>query len=166
MLFLVEDTDGNRILRGHPGWRTGDTPETSRLLTQEELVEHGFGLLVVDVIPEHDPETQELVVDPVEEWETTDTTAVRTYQVVNLPPPQLPPLAKWRFETMVDLNGIREQIDQAVQSMPEPQRTVAFNKRNHVPEFYRDDPLFDALGPALGLSPEQIDHMWNEALDL
>src|SRR5690554_3063933 len=61
----------------------------------------------------------------------------------------MPPLQKWRFETVVDLNGLREQIDAAIQNMPEPDRTVAFNKRNHVPDFYRNDPLFDALGPAL-----------------
>lgn len=81
------------------------------------------------------------------------------------PVPMLP-LQKWRFETMVDMNGLREGIDRAIEAMPEPQRTVAFNKRNHVPEFYRDDPLFDALGPALDVTPEQIDQMWEQALDL
>lgn len=78
----------------------------------------------------------------------------------------MPPLQKWRFETVIDLNSLREPIDTAIQNMPEPDRTVAFNKRNHVPEFYRNDPLFDALGPALGMTPEQIDALWEQALIL
>lgn len=41
-----------------------------------------------------------------------------------------------------------------------------FNKRNHVPEFFRTDPLFDALGAALDLTPEQIDAMWAAGLEL
>ena len=76
------------------------------------------------------------------------------------------PLEKWRFETIVDVKKLREPINAAIAAMPEQERTVAFNKRNHVPEFYRDDPLFDALGPALGMTPEQIDIMWRAALEL
>lgn len=78
----------------------------------------------------------------------------------------MPPLQKWRFETMIDINGLREGIDQAIAGMPEPQRTIAINKRNYVPEFFRDDPLFEELGPALGMTPEQIDDMWEQALTL
>lgn len=85
MRFLVTNPDGSFSTRAHPGWRTGDTPETARLLTDEELVEHGFGLMIIDEQPVYDPEKQTCEVAPIDEWILTDTTATVVYVVTDMP---------------------------------------------------------------------------------
>lgn len=80
-----------------------------------------------------------------------------------------PPLAKWRFEAMVDLHGqqtgedLRGLIDAAVQALPEPDRTIAKSKRQNVQEYYRDDPLFDFIGSVVNKTSEQVDVLWTSA---
>lgn len=92
-----------------------------------------------------------------------------------VPPPEptpeelrerMPPLQKWRFETVIALEGLKEDIDTAIENLPEPQKTIAKNKREFVPEFYRTDPLFDLLGSLVGKTPEEIDTLWEQALTL
>lgn len=73
------------------------------------------------------------------------------------------PLAKWRFNTIVDLEtGLRDKINSVIAEMPEPQRTIARNKLADVQEYVRVDTLFDVLGahPSIGKTPEDIDAMW------
>ena len=79
---------------------------------------------------------------------------------------RMAPLLKWRFEAVVDMNGLRTAIDDALETLPEPDRTVAKSKRQYVAEFHRDDPLFLQLGSALSLSQEQIDDLWQVGLSL
>ncbi|AZO58974.1 DUF4376 domain-containing protein [Mesorhizobium sp. M1A.F.Ca.IN.022.06.1.1] len=85
MQFLVLLIDGTRLVKGHPGWRIGDTPETARLLTDDELVAAGFGLKLVDQPPTFDPAKQTRQLAPIEEWEVTDSTATLGYVVADLP---------------------------------------------------------------------------------
>jgi hypothetical protein len=85
-----------------------------------------------------------------------------------------PPLAKWRFEAMIDIYGnangidLRGMIDAAVEALPEPNKTVVKSKRQNVIEFIRTDPLFDFIGSSgdIGMTPEQIDVLWLAGLDL
>lgn len=80
-----------------------------------------------------------------------------------------PPLAKWRFEAMLDIHGqqtdedLRGMIDEAVEALPEPHRTIAKSKRQNVQDYYRDDPLFDFIGNAVNKTSEQVDILWNSA---
>lgn len=80
-----------------------------------------------------------------------------------------PPLAKWRFEAMIDIYGqqtgedLRGLIDAAVEALPDPDRTIAKSKRQNVQEYYRDDPLFDFIGSAVNKTSEQIDTLWTAA---
>lgn len=52
--------------------------------------------------------------------------------------------------------------------MSDPQRTISRNKLSDVQMFSRTDPLFDLIGsdPTIGKSPEDIDAMWEAALNL
>lgn len=84
MSFVVTNPDGSFEVRGHPGWRTGDTPETARLLTDAELVEHGFGRLIIDEQPAYDPAKQTCDAAPIDQWVLTETTATVVYVVTDL----------------------------------------------------------------------------------
>lgn len=53
-------------VRRHPGWRISEGDQPGRLLTDDELAEHGW-LPIVDEPPAYDPETEYLVRKP--EWE-------------------------------------------------------------------------------------------------
>ncbi|TIW97782.1 DUF4376 domain-containing protein [Mesorhizobium sp.] len=77
----IDPADNTRAICGHPGWFTGDTPDEPRLLTEDELVALGFGLKVVDEAPDYDPVTQTRTVAPIDEWETSETTASVKYVV-------------------------------------------------------------------------------------
>lgn len=82
---------------------------------------------------------------------------------------EMPPLEKWRVDTIIDLEpGLREKINNAIEQMAEPNRTISKNKLSSVVEFYRTDPLFDLIGsdPSIGKSPDDIDDMWQAALAL
>lgn len=81
----------------------------------------------------------------------------------------MPPLQKWRVDTIIDLEpGLRDKINNAIDKMPEPTRTVSKNKLSSVIEFYRTDPLFELIGsdPSIGKTPDDIDAMWQAALAL
>lgn len=84
-MFLVQ-RDGEERLAAHPGWRIGATPETARPLTDDELVDAGYGLLVVDNPPDFDPLTQKRTLRPIAEWPRTARTAEKLYTVEQLPP--------------------------------------------------------------------------------
>lgn len=81
-LFLI-NPHTTRSLRAHPGWRTGDTPETARVLTADELVEAGWGPKVIDQPPPYDPALQSIAVAPIEDWPTDATTATKLYIVTD-----------------------------------------------------------------------------------
>ncbi|RUX09544.1 DUF4376 domain-containing protein [Mesorhizobium sp. M2A.F.Ca.ET.037.01.1.1] len=91
-IFLVTNEAGLRYTQGHPDWLTGDTPETSRRLTADELVAAGYGLKLIDEPPTFDARKQACAVAPIDQWEVTETTATVKYVVTDLP-----------FETVRDL---------------------------------------------------------------
>lgn len=76
---------------------------------------------------------------------------------------QMPQLEKWRVDTIIDLEpGLREAIEAAIDTWPEPKRTISKNKFKSVTNFSRLDTLFDDVGsdPNVGKTPEDIDAMW------
>lgn len=81
----------------------------------------------------------------------------------------MPELERWRVNTVIDLEpGLREKINAAIDTMPEPQRTISKNKLADVQFFSRVDPLFEFIGnvPDIAKSPEDIDAMWEMATTL
>lgn len=89
--------------------------------------------------------------------------------VFTSPPPvhePLPPIDAWRFEAAIELAGIKDQIDAAIDALPAEAHVVAKAKRNRVQQYHRDDPLIAALAPSLNLSSEQVDDLWRLAASL
>jgi hypothetical protein len=108
------------------------------------------------------------------QWVEDNNPQVLPYEPPPEPTPEeiraaMPPLAKWRVDTVIDLEpGLRDKINAAIEAMPEPNRTISKNKLASVTEFIRTDPLFELIGgdPSIGKSPEDIDAMWQAALAL
>jgi hypothetical protein len=117
--FLFIDNAGDRSMRSHPEWRTGDTPETARIVSDDELVAMGYGRKVIDIEPDHDPVTQRIVANPCELWPIDATTATKTYRVEDIPIGELKTLflaavaeKRWEVETAgVVIGGIRIKTD-------------------------------------------------------
>lgn len=59
------------------------------------------------------------------------------------------------------------QVENAIAAIPdEQQRSVAEIEWEYASQFERMHPLIGQVGDALGMTPEQIDQMWEQALEL
>lgn len=77
------------------------------------------------------------------------------------------PLQPYQFFSMLDIAGLTPKVSAAIAAMPDPtQRIIASNKLAHTAVFTRDDPLFETLKSAVGVTDVQIDAMWMQAKDL
>lgn len=94
--------------------------------------------------------------------------AAREVVTVDPPPPPWHAIEPWRFWAIVELQGLKGQIDTAVAGIADhpTARAVARARLNHSPRYHRDDPLFDQLGAIIGLSPEAIDGLFEAAAAL
>ena len=71
------------------------------------------------------------------------------------------PLKRWEFRAMVSFLDVGASIEAAIQSIPDPlQRAVALARYKDSDVYVRDDPLFETLAPAVGLTPQQVDEAW------
>lgn len=100
----------------------------------------------------------------VAEWEA-DGNTIPAY--VPAPEP-LPPLTARQLRLgLVAASILPSQVDAAIAAIPDAaDRAVAEIEWEYASQFERDHPLIEQVGIALGLSPEQIDTMWQEALAL
>lgn len=73
---------------------------------------------------------------------------------------QLPRLV---FKAMLLEAGLLAQVDVLVQQSGDPMTILKWNEAAIFP---RNDPLIDAIGPMLGLSPEAIDQMYRQGMAL
>lgn len=166
--YLQIKDEVRRVVR-HPGWRTGDTPETARLLTPDELVDHGFGLIVVDNPPAFDDQTQYLQALPIENWSIDARHAFKSYEIKTRPVmtigeirAAMPTLSPRQLRLTLARIGILEtDIDQALADDPEGQIEWKWTTA-----FERTHPLIDMLGAAMSLPPEQIDDLWLYAAEI
>ena len=62
--------------------------------------------------------------------------------------------------------GVLPQVDAAINALDEPQRTVARIEWDYSQEVERNRELVQLLGPALGLSDDQLDDLFREAATL
>lgn len=86
-MYLRVHANGSRQLTSHPNWRTGDTPETARLLSDEELLEHNF-YAVVDLGPSpYNTELYTAEIAPIEDWILADGQAIKVYVLQDRPVP-------------------------------------------------------------------------------
>lgn len=100
----------------------------------------------------------------IAEWEAEGNT-IPPYEP---PAPTLPPLTARQFRLGLVMGGITlEQVEAAISSIEDEQdRAVAEIEWEYASQFERNHPLIDQIGAALGLTPEQIDAMWQAALAL
>lgn len=88
---------------------------------------------------------------------------------LNLTPPKPRPPAKVTMRQArlaLSAAGILTQVDAAINALEEPQRSVARIEWDYSQEVQRDRELVQLLGPALGLSDEQLDDLFREAATL
>jgi hypothetical protein len=162
MKFLITLPSGEFSLRGHPGWLTdGDTPETSRPLTADELVDAGFGLLVIEEPPAVGS-LQYAQQKPIADWVIAERTATITYDIIDLPPPPTPRLTPRQLRLGLLSVGITEaQIDAALEG-----NATGIIEWKYATEYKRDHPLILSLAPAFSLTETQVDQLWSVAATL
>jgi predicted component of type VI protein secretion system len=61
-------------------------------------------------------------------------------------------------------HGLLDQVEPVIQSLPEPDRSIATIEWQDASEYQRDHPLIEQIGAALDLAPSDIDAMWREAM--
>ena len=62
--------------------------------------------------------------------------------------------------------GLYEQVDDAINALPEPPRTAARIEWDYSSEVHRDKPFVQMLAGALGLTGEQLDALFIQAAGL
>lgn len=121
------------------------------------------GTVVNIIMAPHDFELEgaELVTSETaeigDEWDGSEFTTPPA------PPAPFLPIEAWRFEAAIQIAGIKDQIDAAIEDLPEPDRTVAKAKRARIVEYHRNDPLIAALAPAVNLDEAAVDALWRTA---
>lgn len=75
-------------------------------------------------------------------------------------------LAPYQWEAILDLADIRTLAENLVNNLPEPDRTVARARMKHSLGYHRDDILLAALVPLSGMTPEEVDALWDWAAGL
>ncbi|MBX8800467.1 hypothetical protein HBA92_06820 [Ochrobactrum sp. MR28] len=84
---------------------------------------------------------------------------------------QMPPLTPRQFRNaLVDADILTDaapdEVTQAIAQIAEVKtRVKALNAWEYPTEFTRSDPLIDQIGAMFSLTPEQIDTMWQQALN-
>lgn len=83
---------------------------------------------------------------------------------LRIEPPNEIPL--WSFRSILTLLNLDIQVDNLINSLPEPQKTVARVQWQYGNYIVRNHPLIDSLGTNLGLTKDQIDDIFIEASKL
>ncbi len=81
--------------------------------------------------------------------------------------PQTPRIVTMRQARLALLGaGLLQQVDLAIDALPEPQRSAARIEWDYSSEVHRDRAFVQQLGQALGLSDEQLDALFIQAAAL
>lgn len=106
--------------------------------------------------------TEEETLEILTGWEEADAESAAAQT-----DPKNFPLQPYQFHAMLEIGGVAEAVDLAIVAIVDPaQKAVANARMKHSSQFDRDDPLFAALAPAVGLSEAQVDALWMQAKDL
>jgi len=77
------------------------------------------------------------------------------------------PVSARQIRTALVLSGSSiATIEAALNSLPEPDKSVALIAWEYSNEYYRDNPLIESLAPAMGFSSEELDNLWSFAKTL
>lgn len=75
-------------------------------------------------------------------------------------------IASWRAKAILSIQGLTAQVEAIIDSMQDPDKTVALSAWNYGAPFVRNGPTVLAIASALNLSPSQIDEMFILAASL
>jgi len=79
-------------------------------------------------------------------------------------PPRVPrEIANWRARAVLELSGLLTTVESAIAAMTGPEGVVVRNAWQSGAPLARRGPTVTALGPALGLTDQQIDQMFIQA---
>jgi len=97
--------------------------------------------------------------------ETDWSNALAPYAVKQPQPPEM--VTPRQIRQALVLNGLTlDEIDAALASLPEPQKTMAHIEWEYSIAVYRSNPLVDAVGQMLGWTSDQIDALFIQAVGL
>lgn len=77
-----------------------------------------------------------------------------------------PPLTPSQIRLGLLQAGKLAAVDTAINALPADQKAAAKIIWEYALEYHRNDPLVESLGAAIGLTPEQIDSIWEQAAQL
>ena len=69
----------------------------------------------------------------------------------------------WRLRLATQMGGLKTAIDALLNSLPEPDKTIALEAWNSGVTIRRDSPLIASLATQLGLTKEQVDEYFIQA---
>lgn len=114
-----------------------------------------------------EPDAQSTLLSPVPDETSVgaiDWSKMLTAEQRNPAPSDKPsdnPLKRWQFKAMVAYLGVADAIVSAINAMEDPlTRAVVMARYENSDIYNREDPLFDRLAPAVGLTPKKIDAAW------
>lgn len=148
-----------------------DTDEPGVYLAKVDLTDTAGERYTCDYVvrPDDNFGLAPVIRDAVSQW-IADGKPVDPYTP---PPPEetrasMPPLTSRQLRLALVMNGIAlSDVESAIAVIEDAQqRAIAEIEWEYATRFERTHPLIDQLGEALGLTPEQIDDMWQEAANL
>jgi hypothetical protein len=83
-----------------------------------------------------------------------------------LDPSYIPPVSPRQFRQALVLMGMYDQIEPALNSLPEPLKSLALIAWEYSLSFDRNDPLVDQVAQGLGWPSDQVDDLWRYAATL
>lgn len=107
--------------------------------------------------------------------------SIETYDPPEPPVPPAPgtneyalqnPLSQRAFFAIVQTLGLEDAINSAIDAMPDStleetmRKNIARNWFYRSNRYNRNDPMFESIGPTVGLTPEEIDAAWAQAVSL
>ena len=106
------------------------------------------------------------LVDGVEVEMTEDEVAELEALRAAAAPAPLPSLTMRKFRLGLLSAGLLDDVNAAIDSLPEPDRSVARVEFEYAGEVVRTDPWIAALADPLGLTEAEIDALWAWAAGL
>ena len=81
-------------------------------------------------------------------------------------PAVLGPLKPYQFHAALQINGINKLLTTAVARLKPRDRAIVEAKLQRMSEYHRYDPTVVSMLAAMGLTDEQADAMWTDALGI
>lgn len=157
---FINDKEFEIIVR--PNWFMDDgSPVTDEILKLEGI------LPIIDDYPEDvDPITQIVNENAQSQWIINEDNVTKTYTVTNLTIEEqraiMPPISKRQLRLTLVRNGFSlSALDDAIAGMGDE----AVIEWQDASEYRRLHPLLNQVAAHLSLTQEQVDAMWQEALE-